>query len=284
MYFIEYKTPEKTQVEFRRKRESALKSIYDTKQLLEKTKSDNISGRLDEFHNRCSELILEVGRKCNLKCDHCLRGDAENVTMPIEVAKLAIDQFDYISSITFTGGEPALYGKEISDIVEYIIDSDAEVGSFYIATNGTVLSWQLINALMRLYDYCEDKEFCLLDISDDHFHQADVGYSDINYGIYRTLVFSRFRGDVSEVSLINEGRAKENGYGGRLLKKYPFEYEEVGDAICAELVYVNAHGGILPDCDLSYKTQEEMKPYTIYDIKNGKITMQDIIKTFNREE
>lgn len=285
MYYVKFKTPKTTQITFHRQEASAIVATAETKRFLEDTKIKDMSVEKDEFHTNCNQLILEVGRKCNLKCEHCLRGEAENITMPLEVAKLALDQFDYISCLTFTGGEPALYGKEISNIVDYIIDTNIAIGCFYVATNGTILDWQLINALMRLYAYCEEKEFCQLDISNDHFHEADIGYCDINYDIYKALNFTHMRGDIAEVSLISEGRAEENGYGGRTLQKdYPFSYEEYNETIDVEMVYVNACGGILSDCDFSYKTQKEMKPYNVYDIKSGKIAMQDIIKTFNREE
>lgn len=58
----------------------------------------------------CENLVLEVGRKCNLRCEHCLRGEAEELTMPIETAKAILDGISAIGFITFTGGEPARFG------------------------------------------------------------------------------------------------------------------------------------------------------------------------------
>ena len=49
-----------------------------------------------------TDIVLEVGRMCNLQCDHCLRGECENLTMPFEIAKKAIDLVTDIKTITFS--------------------------------------------------------------------------------------------------------------------------------------------------------------------------------------
>lgn len=230
-----------------------------------------------------NSLMLEVGRYCNLQCEHCLRGEAQNIKMPFDVAKAAINQFDSIGTISFTGGEPALYGKEIKEIVDYIIATDVEVGSFYVATNGTVLSWDLIDALIRLYAHCYIKNDCQLDISNDHWHEWDVNYTAENYEIYEALAFTNKKGDFTENHLVHEGNAAENGWGNRFLKTtYPFDYDLEYRTV--NFVYINAKGGILPDCDYSYKTQDEMKPYNIQDITSGKISITDIFEKYNKED
>ena len=49
-------------------------------------------------------LIVEVTRKCNMYCDHCLRGEPINVNMKKEYIDLLLDQVDNIGSVVFTGG------------------------------------------------------------------------------------------------------------------------------------------------------------------------------------
>ena len=55
-------------------------------------------------------LIIEITRRCNMACAHCLRGDAQNIDIdPSYMLKLLRDNnIDYISMVTFTGGEPTL--------------------------------------------------------------------------------------------------------------------------------------------------------------------------------
>lgn len=55
-----------------------------------------------------SSLILEVTRKCNLHCAHCLRGDAQCVDMSKSTIDKLMPMLGKVSSVTFTGGEPSL--------------------------------------------------------------------------------------------------------------------------------------------------------------------------------
>src|SRR5271157_4943644 len=65
-----------------------------------------------------SSLILEVTRKCNLRCAHCLRGNPQRVTMPREVLHAAMRDVDYVGSVLFTGGEPSLATEVIEDFID----------------------------------------------------------------------------------------------------------------------------------------------------------------------
>lgn len=233
----------------------------------------------------CENLVLEVGRKCNLHCEHCLRGEAEDLMMPIETAKAILDSIYAIGCITFTGGEPALYGEEISVIIDYIIKRNIPLESFYVATNGTIFSEKLFMALVRLYDYCYEPEMCALDISDDHWHEdayTNCGVSTL----YSALSFCGKRGDMVETTLISEGKAAGNGWGNRHMNtKLTFAYDYGSNGyLNVDSVYVNAKGDILPGCDYSYRTQETMDAYNITDMLSKKMTLIEIFKSYNKEK
>lgn len=231
----------------------------------------------------CENLVLEVGRKCNLHCEHCLRGEAEELTMPIETAKAILDGISAIGFITFTGGEPALYGEEISEIVDYIIKRNIPLESFYVATNGTIFSETFFMALVRLYAYCYEPEMCALDISDDHWHEEAYTSCGVST-LYSALSFCRKKGDMAEAVLVSEGRAAENGWGNRHMNtKLPFAYDYSNNGyLSVDLVYVNAKGDILPDCDYSYRTQETMDAYNIADVLSKKMALTEIFENYNR--
>ena len=53
-------------------------------------------------------LIFEVTRRCNLCCEHCLRGEAQNMDMTKETVDKVLDRVESISSLTLSGGEPTL--------------------------------------------------------------------------------------------------------------------------------------------------------------------------------
>ena len=215
--------------------------------------------------NLVAEMVLEVGRMCNLQCDHCLRGECENLTMPFEIAKKTIDLVTDIKTITFSGGEPTLYGKEIAKIIDYIIASKKSVGAFYIASNGTLYSPELMRALVELYTYCEEKEICYFDISTDRYHKQS--YAELYqkplmfHPAYDAFSFVTRRGELKEDYVILEGRAKDNCYSYRT-PEYNAKFnlvncddwdEDEEDNAC-EMMYVTAKGQVSPNCDLSYDT------------------------------
>lgn len=215
--------------------------------------------------NLFTDIVLEVGRKCNLQCDHCLRGESENLTMPFEIAKKAIDLVTGIRTITFSGGEPTLYGKEIAKIIDYIIASKKSVGAFYVASNGTVYSPELMRALVKLYVYCDEKDICSFDISTDRYHKqsyAELYHKPLMFHpAYDAFSFVTHRGELKEDYVILEGRAKDNCYSDRIAE-YNAKFnlvsldnwdEDEEDNEC-EMMYVTAKGQVSPNCDLSYNT------------------------------
>ena len=80
-------------------------------------------------------LIIEGTRKCNMKCAHCLRGNAQRVNMDNSVADIVTRQVDSIYNITFTGGEPSLNTEIIRNFQYGFMFNDCTINSFWITTN-----------------------------------------------------------------------------------------------------------------------------------------------------
>lgn len=58
-----------------------------------------------------NNVVIEITRRCNMCCAHCLRGDAENVDIQEKYIDAFLDSFSnggYIGTIIFTGGEISL--------------------------------------------------------------------------------------------------------------------------------------------------------------------------------
>ena len=53
-----------------------------------------------------NNLIIEITRKCNMNCEHCLRGNSQNIDVNFEHVEKLFSQIDYISTLSFGGGEP----------------------------------------------------------------------------------------------------------------------------------------------------------------------------------
>lgn len=123
---------------------------------------------------------------------------------------------------------------------------------------------------MELYEYCEtyysydDAEvFGGLVISKDQFHESDIGDISEADKLYRCLSFYRPDDRKTEIkSIISEGRAIEYGIGNRTIEpdRMEFELDDEEEHINnVESIYINALGDIIPGCDFSFETQEEIK-------------------------
>lgn len=206
-----------------------------------------------------NNLIVEVTRRCNMKCVHCLRGNAQRVDMSQEVIGRLFDDVGYVSSITFTGGEPTLAVPVIEKIIEAARMYRVDIGNFFVVTNGKTskaTSKRFALALLDLYSTLTDREEGItgLTVSGDRYHDPDVKIPEV----YRGLSFftEERHGPKSEEGVIKTGRAEFNGIGYREADKLgPFgdvDVYESGDTT-VDTVYVAANGNVVSDCNNSYK-------------------------------
>jgi hypothetical protein len=205
-----------------------------------------------------TNLILEVTRRCNMTCEHCLRGCKENVDMSKETVDTLLDSTEGIGSLTFTGGEPILNAKLIIYIIDEIMSRSIDVNSFYLVTNAGVFNKELFFKLIEFYHYVEEKEYSFVSVSFDNYHKgADEKY--IQW--WESLSFYANDKDQRENfgfnnSLISEGYALEYGIGNRGLNLSDEMEVEYLNYFSGDF-YVNAKGEITNNCDMSYETQEE---------------------------
>ncbi len=224
-------------------------------------------------------LCIEVTRRCNLQCAHCLRGEAEDVRMDKKTLTAILPQFSYISSIVFTGGEPSLNIAAIENALEICKENGVEVGSFYIVTNGNMEQWvlnRLIRILNRWYEYCSDKERCGLTISRDKFHgKTPWTFYEIEERCLPYFWPEDKTYDFDNGFLVNDGRAKN--LSGYQKKKSSFvgtwsDFEV--DAYRGEpsivdgVLYLSCDSLFYPDCDLSYDTMRNSPGLTIEKLKS----------------
>jgi MoaA/NifB/PqqE/SkfB family radical SAM enzyme len=214
-----------------------------------------------------NELVIEITRRCNLACQHCLRGEPQNVDISNETIDKLLGSITDIGMITFTGGEPTLAVDKIRYIYEQIKKRGIYLNGFYVVTNGKIASRELMNALIDLFVLigCPDQEDCIasLVISKDQYHEqerydderkaADKLYSDLSF--YRPKDRDR---DLK--MLINEGRARGMGQREAYLESFVVETGEDDEPTRVEgTVYINAIGDVITSCNMSYESQEENK-------------------------
>ena len=218
-------------------------------------------------------LVIELTRKCNMNCPHCLRGCAQNLDISKQTINNALKHFSNITSLTLTGGEPSLVPELIKYTVERVMAMEIDLGCLYIVTNGKTYSQKMVNAMRRAYEYSYEPDMCALTVSVDEYHDGTH-----KAAWYRYMDEPFFRRDKEQPDLskylINEGNAFYNGIGRRnlrvptaLKKEYVSIYD---DRVYLEddLLYVNAIGDVLLNCDVSYENQSD---YTIGNVNDSNL-------------
>lgn len=224
-------------------------------------------------------LVIEVTRRCNMACGHCLRGDAQGKDITPQIIKKAIEGLDYISTVTFSGGEPGLNPGAIFAFIDACKNAGVVVGSFYVATNGKIATDEFIRALMELYLFCDDNEISQVAISRSDEHGMSGQDPDAIERL-KCLRFAEDRNYLKYDNYINEGRAVElNELNGtidtaRNLEPDTFEIDEYG--ISDGTIYINVNGDIIPGCDFSYESQEKLKL--------GNVSERGIVETITEHE
>ena len=207
------------------------------------------------------ELVLEVTRQCNMKCSHCLRGESQRLHLQRQVLEAVLDQVEYVQSITFTGGEPTLVPERIEWFVKGVRQRDVRVGGFYVATNGKAVPLRFVQALIDLYDWCEEPDQCYVVKSHTQFHDT-APISPLLNALRFFNPEERGRLDLSHI--LNEGRAKETQTGNpdkvNTPDKWMVRLGDPGELTVLEgSVYITVRGDVVPGCDFSYKRQQRLK-------------------------
>ena len=195
-------------------------------------------------------LLLELTRRCNACCAHCLRGNAQELDMKPYIIdstlKALHDANIEIADVTFTGGEPSLVPHLINHFVDTATSLGVGYGSFYIATNGLEVSEDFIIAVARLHFNAYDNEVSSIKVSSDQWHQPIPQESKERLKMFKFVHFDD--SPESEHYLISEGRAR--GWGAKDVDVFDMSGEF--DLIS---IYVNVFGQIIEGCDFSYTAQ-----------------------------
>lgn len=203
-----------------------------------------------------NNLIVEVTRKCNMKCEHCLRGNAQRLDMSDEVIAAMFKGVRHVGDVTFTGGEPTMAVPVIEKVIEAARAARVSIGNFFVVTNGKTnakTARRFALCLLDLYSTLDEAEegITALTVSGDMFHE-EVTIPNVYKGL---AFFSKERhGPRDDRDVIRTGRAAVSGFGEREPRAFqPFEVEEYDDDVNVDRVYVAANGNVVSDCDRSYK-------------------------------
>lgn len=210
-------------------------------------------------------LMLEVTRRCNLKCGHCLRGNAQQLKMSPQVIYHTLKNIEHASSLTFTGGEPSLACDVLEDLYRQILMFNFTFDSFYVVTNGknTRNRKRFLNILYKFYQLAQEPEQCSLVVSQDQFHRYERGPANLKYldGMYVEEFGEEYYRDHPFFKpnerkdyiyqVLREGRAKNWGKG-YTPKQTPWFYSDYCIYDYDSDIYISANGNVVSNCNMSF--------------------------------
>lgn len=93
--------------------------------------------KLDKY---MSTLAIEMTRRCNLNCNFCGKGTAQNIDISKEIIDKTLDEMQntYIHDLRISGGEPLLAPEMICYLVDQIIKRHIYINKVFMFTNGNV--------------------------------------------------------------------------------------------------------------------------------------------------
>ena len=232
-----------------------------------------------------SSLVIEVTRKCNMECDHCMRGKAENLDMDLNLVRSFFSQVESIGALTFTGGEPSLVPHIIDGIIEIAKEMQIPVDSFYIVTNAKKVTDEWLKTILNVHLYCSDGEdMNRISISNDGFHEEPD-----NENIKKLMAFrfteKRHAQDYYNYdggkNLIREGNAALNFCCNRDMEPKEVIIDEWNTI--DDLVF-NCKGNFISDCDLSFKTQDDKESgFIIGNVNDKNFNLKKAVEKYNKK-
>lgn len=128
---------------------------------------------VDEKHVGAKEVEIILTQKCNLACEHCMRGDATNKEITEDVFDAIFDKLFYIDNLSLGGGEISLSPHLIRLLTSSLKKHNTILHGINFSTNGTHVSDEFLDALDELRQYiisCNDKPafFVCPDPNDKH--------------------------------------------------------------------------------------------------------------------
>jgi len=216
-------------------------------------------------------LAIEVTRKCNINCNHCLRGNSQNKDISLEYIDILLDQINSIGHFCPTGGEPSLNVPSIKYFIDGCKKRNISINTFYIATNGVDLTIDFINVCKELYELCQNKKQSSLQISNDFYHVSERMYND---NLLKDLPFYTKRhndGDFLVEKLHREGKLANNENAKVMSGAIPVTSIEIFNK---NPIYLNVNGDIINGCDWSYSNQKFHFLCKVYSIEDFKINLE----------
>ena len=254
-----------------------------------------------------ADLAIEVTRKCNMKCEHCLRGNSQRKTIDNQYIYKMLQLIDNVGTLTIAGGEPTLSMDSLQQIRHCIIYGNRDVSSFYMVTNGKAINLEaMAEWIYDMHNCCSDNEMSSIGFSFDSFHTQTFNWKqsdkhsnnyyrlqdmiEMNYGLYNSsgesYVTKHSDENLGYHNLLKEGRAKD--FGTRDNNIQFFEEDNYKDTIYfnEEVLYLTCSGYIVAGCNWSYHNMDNNKAIQIAHIDDIRCTddLIEAIRVYNKKK
>lgn len=135
-------------------------------------------------------LSVEITRKCQLKCAHCMKGEAQNIDMSVEVIDKLLESVVSIGTLLFTGGEPTMNLQGMKYFLDVIKSKGISLNKLQIITNGCETSEDVIALIQDYYNYITydktyGKHMIMVEISNDVYHEKCDATPKKGYDFYK---------------------------------------------------------------------------------------------------
>jgi len=211
------------------------------------------------------ELAIEVTRRCNMHCAHCIRGRAQRRDIPNEYIDRMLRNTRYISSLLLTGGEPSLNPSAIRFISDTIRRKHITLGSVVLITNAKKITDEFLAAYAELLSITTDPSENYLAISKDEFHDAPSDENRRKLALFACYIESAQAIDWHKSRITNLGRARKlDGYS-KCEPCYSSELSYAYDPDAKRLTFTDSiitltvDGDILDGCDYEYASTGRLK-------------------------
>lgn len=261
---------------------------------------------MKEIRHELGMVIVELTRRCNMKCKHCMRGPAQAKDMSDTVMDALVKKLSgiYIGRLALGGGESTLVPKRVSRLEETMCSAGIYPDSYSIVTNGKAMPRAFMDVIARIqryaevyimasFDNCHDRvsvdeflERCdkLRDVTAeaDRFHQGVAMQFRYIGDTYITDDVRVKTHDRHDILMMGRGATEFGGY--KAVTVYPYDVKGDGDdylPLCEDDFYVDVDGNVWPHCDLSYKFMQKRKKFCLGNVTDPDFDWYEAAVRFN---